>query len=231
MGQSGSREVSRKWLEVPAMLYGTAWKGERTSDLVVQAIMARFRGVDMAVQPRHYREDLVGDGLRKAFLQGCVTRGDIYLQTKFTWASGQDAENIPYDLKASISTQVRTSIDALLYALRSKQSNESASDLYLDCLLLHFPLPTLEEAWKAMEAYVPHKIRSLGVCNTSLLVLHVLCNVEAIQIRPTVVQNRMREDIATTLKSKEPRPSDSEEGAFWTSAMSRLYAFLGEGTQ
>src|SRR4051794_9546373 len=31
---------------MPAMLYGTAWKKERTADLVYEAIKAGFRGID-----------------------------------------------------------------------------------------------------------------------------------------------------------------------------------------
>ncbi|KAJ8071667.1 hypothetical protein OCU04_001986 [Sclerotinia nivalis] len=158
----------------PAMLYSTAWKKKQTSTLVAEALEAGFRGIDVAAQPRHYREDLVG------------------LQTKFTWTSGQDAESIPFNPNDPIPKQVRTSIDASLYAFRPDESVESTASSYIDCVLLYFPLPELEqtvEAWKTMEEYVPHKVRSLGICNTSLLVLKVLFNVEAIKIRPTVVQN------------------------------------------
>ena len=52
----GSRQA------IPAFLYGTAWKKERSADLVYQALCSGFRGVDTAAQPKHYREDLVGDG-------------------------------------------------------------------------------------------------------------------------------------------------------------------------
>lgn len=31
-------------VEMPRILYGTAWKKERTRDLVVQAVLAGFRG-------------------------------------------------------------------------------------------------------------------------------------------------------------------------------------------
>lgn len=37
------------------MLYGTAWKAERTAKLVQQALEAGFRGIDTAAQPRHYQ--------------------------------------------------------------------------------------------------------------------------------------------------------------------------------
>ena len=33
---------------MPKMLYGTAWKKERTTDLVVQAVLNGFKGIDTA---------------------------------------------------------------------------------------------------------------------------------------------------------------------------------------
>lgn len=43
-------------VKMPRILYGTAWKKEKTSDLVVRAVLAGFRGIDTACQPKHYRE-------------------------------------------------------------------------------------------------------------------------------------------------------------------------------
>lgn len=62
---------------------------------------------------------------------------------------------------------------------------------YLDTVLLHSFLPTGREtleAWRAMELFVPHRIRQLGICNVSLTQLHALCN--SVRIKPAVVQNR-----------------------------------------
>lgn len=39
---------------IPNMFYGTAWKKERTSDLVALAIKSGFRAIDTACQPKHY---------------------------------------------------------------------------------------------------------------------------------------------------------------------------------
>lgn len=39
----------------PKMLYGTAWKKDRTAGLVHAALKAGFRGLDTACQPKHYR--------------------------------------------------------------------------------------------------------------------------------------------------------------------------------
>ena len=64
----------------PAFIYGTAWKKGETPRLVKEALAAGFRGIDTAAQPRHYREELVGIGLREAFKEGKVQRSDIYVR-------------------------------------------------------------------------------------------------------------------------------------------------------
>ena len=43
-------------VEMPRLIYGTAWKKEATAQLVVKAVLAGFRGVDTACQPKHYFE-------------------------------------------------------------------------------------------------------------------------------------------------------------------------------
>jgi len=64
---------------IPKLIYGTAWKKERTAELVYQALKAGFRGIDTAAQPRHYQEKLVGDGIRRAIKEGLVTRDELYV--------------------------------------------------------------------------------------------------------------------------------------------------------
>lgn len=64
---------------LPVFLYGTAWKKDRTADLVYTAVNAGFRAIDTAAQPRHYQENLVGDGIRKAIADGVVRREDLYV--------------------------------------------------------------------------------------------------------------------------------------------------------
>lgn len=74
----------QKWLttaagvKMPPMIFGTAWKKEQTADLVKQALVAGFRGIDTACQPRHYNEALVGQAVRDAKSQG-IDRSDINL--------------------------------------------------------------------------------------------------------------------------------------------------------
>ena len=64
---------------LPVFLYGTAWKKDQTTDLVHQALRSGFRAVDTAAQPKHYREDLVGEGVRRAIKDGTVRREDLYV--------------------------------------------------------------------------------------------------------------------------------------------------------
>ncbi|KAK2813929.1 hypothetical protein FQN50_000330 [Emmonsiellopsis sp. PD_5] len=178
---------------IPPFLYGTAWKKDTTADLVYQALCAGFTAIDTAAQPKHYREDLVGQGLRRALAEGKVERKDLYIQTKYTPISGQDPDNLPYDPSSSIPDQVHASIQSSLANFRPREDPASAQDAYLDAVLLHSPLPTLEQtlaAWHVLESYVPHKIRNLGISNTRLPLLQSLLTNPATTIKPSVVQNR-----------------------------------------
>lgn len=68
-----------KAAQIPRLIYGTAWKGDNTRALVKQALQAGFRGIDTAAQPKHYQEDLVGQGIRDAISEGLVKREDLYV--------------------------------------------------------------------------------------------------------------------------------------------------------
>lgn len=169
----------------PPIFYGTAWKKERTRELVLQALRAGFRAIDTACQPKHYSEELVGAGVADAIAQGVIaSRADVHLQTKFTPIHGQDPARVPYDASASLEEQVRQSVAASLSNLRTS---------YVDCLVLHSPLPTHQEtmtAWREMERHVASgEVRALGVSNcydaAALSKLHAEADV-----KPSVLQNR-----------------------------------------
>lgn len=101
--------------------------------------------------------------------------------------SGQDPANMPYDASQPLDQQIRTSIASSLKNLTFPESGEP----YIDCLVLHSPLQTIEEtlqAWKVFESYVPTKIRTLGISNTTLDVLQAV--VKNGNVKPSVVQNR-----------------------------------------
>src|SRR5947209_4660645 len=94
-------------IPVPPIMYGTAWKKDKTTKLVESAIEAGFRGIDTANQLIHYDEALVGTALLGAQTAG-VARDQLFLQTKFTSKGGQD-HRTPYDASASLTTQVQQS--------------------------------------------------------------------------------------------------------------------------
>ncbi|KAH9908096.1 Aldo/keto reductase [Xylariomycetidae sp. FL2044] len=174
---------------MPRLLYGTAWKKQSTADLVLLALKAGFRAIDTAAQPRHYNEKLAAAGIKTAISSGVVKREDIFIQTKFTPTTGQDLDNLPYDPEAPVAEQVHASVASSLQNFTFGSPEEA----YIDSLVLHSPLRDPRDtvnAWKALESYVPHKIRQLGISNTPLGVVEYLCTSDRIGHRPACVQNR-----------------------------------------
>lgn len=168
---------------IPKLIYGTAWKKERTGALVEQAVKLGFRGIDTAGQPKHYDEAGVGKGLAACFQSG-LKREQIYLQSKFTPVDGQDPARMPYDPHASLSRQVAESFENSLKNLGTD---------YLDGLILHSPLASERdsmEVWQAMEAiFDAGGARQLGISNCyRLAVLEGLYT--RARIKPAVIQNR-----------------------------------------
>lgn len=167
----------------PRILYGTAWKKERTAALVAQALELGFRGIDTACQPKHYDEAGVGAGIAEALSRG-LHREDLYLQTKFTPVDGQDPARIPYDSAAPLAEQVAQSFEVSLRNLRTT---------YLDCLVLHSPLADFTQTlqvWRAMERlHESGGVRQLGISNCYSLKYFERLYREA-SVRPAVLQNR-----------------------------------------
>jgi len=170
-------------LRIPQIIYGTAWKKDATERLVSLAIQNGFRGIDTACQPKHYDEAGAGAGIATSIKQG-LARHDFYLQTKFTSLSGQDPKRVPYDPKAPLADQVAQSIAASLKNLQTE---------YLDCVLLHSPMPTMaqtQSAWRTLESFIDNgQVRQLGISNcyrpTDLQTLY-----QSARIKPAVLQNR-----------------------------------------
>jgi diketogulonate reductase-like aldo/keto reductase len=178
----------------PRIIYGTAWKKAATAGLVTAALQMGFRGIDTACQPKHYDEAGVGAGVAASLGAGVgggpeeLTRADLYLQTKFTSLSGQDPDRVPYDPNAPPADQVAQSISASLENLRTG---------YLDCVLLHSPMPSRAETdlvWRALESFVDSRlIRQLGISNCYDLgdLEHLY---RSARIKPAAVQNRFYAD-------------------------------------
>jgi diketogulonate reductase-like aldo/keto reductase len=172
-------------LETLRLFYGTAWKEERTRDLVLAALTAGFRAIDTANQRKHYHEAGVGEGLAAAFAAGVVARPELFVQTKFTYVRGQD-HRLPYDARAPVRQQVEQSVVSSL---------EHLGVGWLDSLVLHGPelsegISRVDrDAWESMEAQRDAgRVRWLGVSNVSAQQLATLCATAT--TRPTFVQNR-----------------------------------------
>jgi len=179
--------ISAYGVRVPRITSGTAWKKDRTAALVEQAVTLGFCGIDTACQPKHYDEPGVGAGLARCLGAG-LTRADIYLQSKFTPAMGQDPQRMPYDPKASPAEQVAQSFETSLNNLRTN---------YLDCLVLHSPLGSAGatmEVWQAMEAiFDAGGAKQLGISNCYELAQLAHLYRSAV-VKPAVVQNRFYAD-------------------------------------
>lgn len=65
-------------LNVPFLLYGTAWKEGDTAKLTQEAFEHGFTGVDTANYPTAYEEPLTGDGLA-TIIQAGVHRSDLFV--------------------------------------------------------------------------------------------------------------------------------------------------------
>jgi len=172
-------------VRVPTLLYGTAWKEERTADLVRAALGQGFRGIDTANQRRHYFEAAVGEAVAGAIADGVVARDDLFLQTKFTYTAGQD-NRLPYDPRAPLGEQVRQSLASSLEHLRTD---------HVDSFLLHGPSrrdglgPADEEVWRAMEDLQrAGQTRLIGISNVTAGQLAELQARAA--VKPAFVQNR-----------------------------------------
>ncbi|KAL6050370.1 Aldo-keto reductase family 4 member C8 [Balamuthia mandrillaris] len=198
-------------VQMPRMLYGTAWKKERTTELVVQAVLAGFRGIDTAGQPKHYREDLVGAALATLSSQHGIKREALFLQTKFTSVDGQDPTNIPYDPESPIPEQVRQSFARSLANLHTE---------YVDSLVLHSPMRThakTMQVWRVFEElHEEGCAKQLGISNCYDLNQLGRLWKEA-KVKPAVVQNRFYAD---TDYDKDIRAFCKQHGvyyqSFWT---------------
>src|SRR5262245_20291842 len=157
-------------IAVPNLMYGTAWKKEATTSLVELAVESGFRAIDTANQLIHYEEVRVGEALQSLARKG-TKREALFLQTKFTSASGQD-HRTPYDVNADLTTQVHQSVTSSRSHLHTE---------YLDSYVLHAPfyrrgLSDADwEVWAAMEElFHSGQTRTIGVSNISAAQLEEL---------------------------------------------------------
>ena len=170
---------------IPPILYGTAWKEEDTQRVVTEALNLGFEGIDTANQRKHYFEEGVGHAIQQCITTGLKKRGDLFLQTKFTSAHGQDHRK-PYDEFESLTDQVKHSFVSSLNHLQTD---------YIDSYILHGPAFTQGitdadyEIWQAMEDLVRvGKVRFLGISNVCFSQIEELYRIAF--IKPAFIQNR-----------------------------------------
>lgn len=65
--------------KTPLLLYGTAWKADRTAELTEAAIVNGFAGVDTANYPTAYDEPLTGNGIAAGLKSG-IKRSDLFVR-------------------------------------------------------------------------------------------------------------------------------------------------------
>lgn len=176
--------IAHNQVQIPAFMYGTAWKKDATTKLAQLAVESGFKAIDTANQLIHYQEALVGDALLALDKKG-VKRDSLFLQTKFTSVGGQD-HRTPYDASADLTTQVNQSMDSSLLHLHTD---------VIDSYVLHGPYtrnglgPSDWEVWAAIEAiYKAGKARMIGISNVTAEQLTQLC--AKATVKPMVVQNR-----------------------------------------
>ncbi|RJQ71437.1 MAG: aldo/keto reductase [Desulfobacteraceae bacterium] len=180
-----ARTLHHRGVTVPTFLYGTAWKEDRTQALTEAALSAGFLGIDTANQRRHYYEAGVGKAVRAVLDQGSLKRGDLFLQTKFTYAAGQD-HRLPFDPRADHPFQVRQSLASSLDHLQTS---------YVDSFILHGPAgmhgfgDADRGVWRTMEQLHKDGVAKLiGVSNVGYDQLAAL--IEFAEVAPAFVQNR-----------------------------------------
>jgi diketogulonate reductase-like aldo/keto reductase len=207
---------AKSMLHKPHLIYGTAWKKEKTALYVSQAVKAGFRFIDTACQPKHYNEPGVGNGWKAAAEELNLDRSELWLQTKFTPYDGQDPKQCPYNPDDPVETQVRVSLETSLKNLHTD---------YLDSWVMHSPYDSMEEtmvAWRTMESAVDAgKVRQLGMSNCYSLEFFQELYKHA-RHKPAVLQNRFyaQSDFDTEL-----RQFCKEHGihyqSFWTLGANR----------
>lgn len=172
---------------MPRLIYETAWKKDKTSDLVTTAVKCGYRGIDTACQPKHYNEAGVGEAIEKLALEG-IHRNELYIQTKFTPLNGQDPFNIPYSKEAPLNEQIIQSFEV---------SKKNLGVSYVDGLILHSPLQNMDQtmvAWETLE-HIHKKVgaKYIGISNCYDLEMFKQLY-KASFIKPSILQNRFYKD-------------------------------------
>jgi diketogulonate reductase-like aldo/keto reductase len=180
-----SKVLNKNGVKIPTLLYGTAWKEERTEELALEALRSGFIGIDTANQRKHYFEAAVGNSLTEYIESSSKDRDDVFIQTKYTFAAGQDHRK-PYNEFDPIKNQVLDSFESSLIHLNLES---------IDSYILHGPFkneglsPEDFEAWEAISSLKKDgKVKLIGVSNFRPHQLRELY--DKAELKPEVLQNR-----------------------------------------
>jgi diketogulonate reductase-like aldo/keto reductase len=181
---SSGRFITMNEIGEPTFLWHRL-KAEKTEALTYQALEMGFAGIDTANQRKHYYEEGVGRAIKRFLGAGFKKREELFVQTKFTFANGQDHRK-PYDENAPYATQVRQSFENSLQHLDID---------YIDSYILHGPFTGSGltkadwQTWGAMELLQKEgAVKYLGVSNFNLAQLQELHG--RAKLKPSFVQNR-----------------------------------------
>ena len=104
---------------------------------------------------------------------------------RISTTTGQDPSNMPYDKNSPLENQVKTSFE---------KSLDHFATNYIDSLILHSPMSTLEETLRVWHVFEQLKhddqVRYLGISNC-YDVNYLKSLYEAVTVKPTFVQNRL----------------------------------------
>lgn len=200
------------------LVYGTAWKEDKTANVLYHAIRTGFRNIATAAQPKHYREDLVATAVEWVINKKIVTRDDLFvrtpsavpdascqlmenqIQTTFTPAFCQDPDNLAYviDLDDPCTMDPARQCSASIRASQALFERHTRCR-WLDAVILHEMYDsetTNDEVWESMNAACgAGRCRRIGVSNVTLDQLESLyrCRLplsNSPSVKPTIVQNR-----------------------------------------
>ena len=170
------------------LAYGTKDRGERTAELVEQAIGTGFRHIVTGGHHVKHNETAVGIGWKASG----IPREELFLQTYFLPFSKKHADfqrqpTDPEELPSAIEDQVRLSIETSLSNLQTDRI-----DAVLFCNMKHkiWDTDEIHKAWKVLEDFVDRGvIQQLGLTS-----VHDVDWFETFwnttRIKPTIIQNR-----------------------------------------
>eukprot|EP00747_Dinoflagellata_sp_TGD_P164810 gnl/TRDRNA2_/TRDRNA2_185271_c0_seq1.p1 gnl/TRDRNA2_/TRDRNA2_185271_c0~~gnl/TRDRNA2_/TRDRNA2_185271_c0_seq1.p1 ORF type:complete len:425 (-),score=85.74 gnl/TRDRNA2_/TRDRNA2_185271_c0_seq1:415-1689(-) len=147
-------------LQMPRVIYDTAFMADQTENLVQSAVNAGFRGIDMSGSPKQF--DQAASALGKLFDSG-ISRDSLFIQSQVN--KNLDSEIFQGQYISSPQDEVWAWVEEAVDKLKVD---------YLDSLVLHltcgdeecYPHDQTMAAWKAMEDAVEAGIvRQIGVAN------------------------------------------------------------------